>query len=105
MLLRPYLLVGLAGCAISASIAPAPAYAQQVYSFDIPAQDLGSALRAFARTSGLQVIYDGKALAGKRSAGYRQRGAPEVALKTLLRGTGLSYRRDGNIYVDRKSVV
>ncbi len=99
MLLRPYLLVGLAGCAISASIAPAPAYAQQVYSFDIPAQDLGSALRAFARTSGLQVIYDGKALAGKRSAGYRQRGAPEVALKTLLRGTGLSYRRDGNIYV------
>ncbi len=99
MLLRPYLLVGLASCAMVASIAPAPAYAQQAYNFDIPAQDLGGALRAFARTSGLQVIYDGKAMQGKRSTGYRERAAPEAALKTLLRGTGLSYRRDGNIYV------
>ncbi|MDZ3833384.1 MAG: TonB-dependent receptor [Sphingopyxis sp.] len=99
MSLRPYLLMGLATGAIVASIAPTPAHAHQAYNFDIPAQDLGGALRAFARTSGLQVIFDGKAMRGKRSAGYRDRAAPDAALKSLLRGTGLSYRRDGNIYV------
>lgn len=96
---RSYLLSGLASAAVIACIAPAPAYAQQVYDFDIPAQDLGSALRAFARTSGVQVIFDGSAMRGKRSSRYRQRAAPEAALRTLLRGTGMSFRRDGGIYV------
>ncbi|MES2057849.1 MAG: TonB-dependent receptor [Pseudomonadota bacterium] len=80
-------------------MAPSPAHAQQLYNFDIPAQDLGGALRAFARTSGLQVIFDGDAIRGKRSIGYRQRSAPEAALRTLLQNTGMSYRRNGNMYV------
>ncbi|PJI90224.1 TonB-dependent receptor [Sphingomonas koreensis] len=96
---RPYLLSGLASVALIASVTAPPAYAQQLYDFDIPAQDLGSALRTFARTSGVQVIFDGGALRGKRSARYRQRAAPEAALQTILRGTGMSFRRDGGIYV------
>lgn len=96
---RPYLLSGLASVAIIASATASPAYAQQLYDFDIPAQDLGSALRAFARTSGVQVIFDGSAMRGKRSARFRQRAAPEAALQTLLRGTGMRFRRDGGIYV------
>jgi len=96
---RPYLLSGLASVALIASATASPAYAQQQYDFDIPAQDLGGALRAFARTSGVQVIFDGSAMRGKRSARYRQRAAPEAALHTLLRGTGMRFRRDGGIYV------
>jgi len=85
--------------ALIASATASPAYAQQVYDFDIPAQDLGGALRAFARTSGVQVIFDGSAMRGKRNARYRQRAAPEAALQELLRGTGMRFRRDGGIYV------
>ncbi len=96
---RPYLLSGLASVALIASATASPAYAQQVYDFDIPSQDLGGALRAFARTSGVQVIFDGNAMRGKRSVRYRQRSAPEAALQTLLRGTGMNFRRDGGIYV------
>ena len=96
---RPYLLSGLASVALIASATASPAYAQQLYDFDIPAQDLGSALRAFARTSGVQVIFDGSALRGKRSVRLRQRAAPDAALNSLLRGTGVNYRRDGGIYV------
>jgi len=96
---RPYLLSGLASVALIATATASPAYAQQLYDFDIPAQDLGSALRAFARTSGVQVIFDGNAMRGKRSVRLRQRAAPDAALNNLLRGTGMNYRRDGGIYV------
>ncbi|KAB2854430.1 MAG: TonB-dependent receptor plug domain-containing protein, partial [Sphingopyxis terrae] len=36
---------------------------------------------------------------GKRSGGYSDRSDPETALRVLLRGTGLGYRREGNIFV------
>ncbi|MGH6615051.1 TonB-dependent receptor domain-containing protein [Sphingomonas sp.] len=96
---RLRLFSGIASIAIAVCIAPSPAFAQQLYNFDIPAQDLGGALHAFARTSGLQVIFDGDAIRGKRSVGYRQRAAPEAALRTLLQNTGMSYRRNGNMFV------
>lgn len=96
---RLRLFSGIASSAIVACVAASPASAQQQYDFDIPAQELGGALHAFARTSGLQVIFDGDAVRGKRSISYRQRSAPETALRTLLQGTGMSFRRNGNMYV------
>lgn len=85
--------------AFVAMSAPAYAEARQVQQFDIPAQDLGGALRAFARASGAQVIFDGKAVRGKRSEALRSRSGTEEALRELLRGTGLTYRRDGKIFI------
>jgi len=97
---RVYLYAGIASCAIVAGLTPSTAIArQQAFDFDIPAQDLGSALHAFARASGAQVIFDGDAIRGKRTGGYRQRSGPDAALRSLLRGSGLDYRRDGNMYV------
>lgn len=93
------LLSSLALGALVAASVPAYAEARQVQQFDIPAQDLGSALRAFARASGVQVIFDGKAVRGKRAEALRQRAAAEDALRELLRGTGMTYRRDGKIFV------
>jgi iron complex outermembrane receptor protein len=96
---RRHLLSSLALGALVAMSAPAHAEARQVQQFDIPAQDLGGALRAFARASGVQVIFDGKAVRGKRSEALRYRAGAEDALRELLRGTGLTYRRDGKIFV------
>src|SRR5690606_1795625 len=91
------LLSSLALGALVATSAPAQAEARQIQQFDIPAQDRGAALRAFARASGVQVIFDGKAVRGKRSEALRHRSGAEEALRELLRGTGLTYRRDGKI--------
>ncbi len=96
---RRCLLSSLALGALVAVSAPAYAEARQVQQYDIPAQDLGGALRAFARASGVQVIFDGKAVRGKRSEALRHRAAAEEALRELLRGTGMTYRRDGKIFV------
>ena len=56
-------------------------------------------MRAFARASGAQVIFDGKAVRGKRSEGLRHRSGAEEALRELLRGTGMTYRRNGKIFI------
>lgn len=96
---RRYLLSSLAVGALVVMSAPAQAETRQVQQFDIPAQDLGGALRAFARVSGVQVIFDGKAVRGKRSEALRSRAGAEEALRELLRGTGLAYRRNGKIFI------
>ena len=96
---RRYLLSSLAVGALVAVSSPARAEARQIQQFDIPAQDLGGALRAFARASGVQVIFDGKAVRGKRSEALRSRSGAEEALRELLRGTGLAYRRNGKIFI------
>jgi hypothetical protein len=57
--------------------------------FDIPAQNLGSALAAYAATTGLQVLYE-TSLAGERTArAVKGARAPDAALRELLAGTGL----------------
>lgn len=96
---RRYLLSSLAVGALVAVSSPAQAEARQIQQFDIPAQDLGGALRAFARASGVQVIFDGKAVRGKRSEALRSRSDAEEALRELLRGTGMAYRRNGKIFI------
>src|SRR3546814_9504651 len=94
MSFRPHLLSGLATVAIVASALPAPAYAQQTIAFDIPAQDLGGALRAFAQASGVQVIFDGDALRGKRSQALKGSYSADAALNALLRGSGSAAHRN-----------
>jgi hypothetical protein len=50
--------------------APVAVHAQQqraTYSFDIPAQDLSSALRAFGQASGQQLAFDEASVRGKRA--------------------------------------
>lgn len=82
----------------------APAAAQSapvaaLVQFDIPAQPLATALTAFARQSGLQLVYAPEVTDGKR--GERVAGAKEapIALNELLRGTGLRAHRRGSTWV------
>jgi hypothetical protein len=58
-------------------------------AFDIPAQPLDSALVAFARVSGVDVLNDNEVTAGRQTAGVRGELAPLEALEHLLAGTGL----------------
>ncbi|MDT9600990.1 TonB-dependent receptor domain-containing protein [Sphingosinicella rhizophila] len=74
--------------------APAPLLAQQqTYAFDIPAQDLGSALRNFAQVSRQQVTFSGALVRGKRGNAVSGTYTAPQALDRLLAGTGLSVRR------------
>jgi outer membrane receptor protein involved in Fe transport len=67
-----------------------PSYAQAVtVKFDIPAQDLGTALKAFARASHQQLSFDTKAVQGRRSPMLRGMFTPAQALAKLLAGSGL----------------
>lgn len=69
--------------------------AAQTAAFDIAAQPLPQALRAFAAQSGLQLVYAPQLVEGRvASAVAGTRDAPE-ALADLLRGSGLQARRDG----------
>jgi hypothetical protein len=59
-------------------------------SFNVPAQSLASALEAYSATAGLEVFYDSNLAAGRRSTAVKGTIAPDVALRVLLEGTGLT---------------
>lgn len=58
--------------------------------FQIAAQPLAPALDAYAAATGLQVLYDGDLAAGRRSTAVTGVLMPDVALRVLLEGTGLT---------------
>ncbi|HEY9090721.1 TonB-dependent receptor domain-containing protein [Parasphingorhabdus sp.] len=68
-------------------------------AYRIPAQSLDRALRDFGIQSGMTIMSDAALVNGKRTAGYVNSSDPETALRVLLKGTGLSFRRDGKIFV------
>lgn len=86
-------------CSLSVYAQSAPATAAASRSFDIPAQPLSSALRAFGRQSGLQVSLPAAAARGATSAPVSGTLTTEAALSQLLGGTGLSYRISNGVVV------
>ena len=61
-------------------------------AYDIAAQDLETALLAFSRVSGIDIVYDRAILKGERSEALRGRFAPPIAVATLLRHSALTHR-------------
>src|SRR4051812_20033928 len=83
-------------CAAAAMMAATalPAYAQtQTFQFNIQPQPLDGALRAFARTTRLQVLFDEPVVRGRRSAALTGSHTAEDGIATLLAGSGLQARR------------
>lgn len=80
---------------------------EQTHSFDIPAQELESALRAFARASLQQVVFEGETVKGKRSTAVKGELTARDALHRLLMGSGLSVRagESGLLIVDGASRI
>lgn len=79
------------GVTLVAFASPAEA---QVRDLAIPAGQLKSALDAFVRQSGRQVIYRIDDIRNARSPGVRGRISADAALNALLAGTGLAARND-----------
>lgn len=94
-------------CALALLIGPSclPVLAQSTTatsaarSFDIPAQPLSSALKAFGRQSGLQVSLPAAVARGAHSAAVSGTLTTEAAVSRLLGGTGLSYRISNGVVV------
>lgn len=71
-------------------VAPAASHAtDDKIRFDIPAQPLVTALRAYSEATGLAVLIDDPLTQGRQSPGVRGQFDPADALRELLVGTGL----------------
>ncbi|AHE55199.1 TonB-dependent receptor domain-containing protein [Sphingomonas sanxanigenens] len=93
------------GVAVAALFSAAPALAQQ-RSFDIPAQPITSAISAFGRQSGLQIVAPADGMEAVRSRAVRGRIEARAALRQLIAGTGLEIASDsdGQIVLRRSRV-
>src|SRR3546814_14485269 len=74
----------------------------QTRDFNVPEGELQAALDAYARQSGLQVIYRIEDVHGTRSKGVQGALSVADALKTLLEGTGVSVERDASRWEGRR---
>ncbi|MES2054831.1 MAG: filamentous hemagglutinin family protein [Pseudomonadota bacterium] len=84
---------------------PAPAQADraipvklakaQILAFDIGEQDVGSAVRAVGRASGVNILYDDDALKHGKAPALRGKMTPEEALTRLLANQGITPVRTG----------
>ena len=91
---------GLAAAGIAraqAQGAPAPTEVAQgqtgrVVAFNIPAQDLDSALTRLADQAGIRLLFTSRDLAGKRTAGLAGNYTVDQALTTVLAGSGFTWR-------------
>lgn len=100
--LRKLFLVGAVAAVFPAALAGRPALgqeppmlAQAATAYDIPAQDLNTALLTFADRAGLQIFYDVTRVQGLRSAPLVGSFTPQQALAQLLSGTGITFRFTG----------
>ncbi|HEX6861006.1 MAG TPA: TonB-dependent receptor [Caulobacteraceae bacterium] len=88
----------LCGVAAGALLSWSSAWAQEA-NFHIAPQPLETALREFGIQSGVAIMADAKDTLAKRSPGFSDTAEPEQALRQLLEGTGLTYRRSGDIFI------
>ncbi len=84
---------GAAALALLACALPASA---QQRTFDVPAQGAASAISAFARQAGLQVVAPADGLEGVRTQPLKGPMDARAALRKLLEGTGLEIVSDSN---------
>ncbi|WP_313731591.1 TonB-dependent receptor, partial [Pseudomonas sp.] len=75
------------------------------YRFSIAQQPLVEAINAFSKVTGWQVGFSAELADGVASPGVQGSLPAEAALKRLLQGTGLGYRKigNGNVVLERQS--
>ncbi|MFI8645131.1 MULTISPECIES: TonB-dependent siderophore receptor [Pseudomonas] len=84
------------GLGLALTVAAAPYVQAQEWTLNIPAQPLAQALQALGQQTSLQIIYSPENLQGLRSSALSGRYQDDDSLKAILKGTGISYQRDGN---------
>ncbi|NBF03185.1 TonB-dependent hemoglobin/transferrin/lactoferrin family receptor [Pseudomonas sp. Fl5BN2] len=86
---------GLAHATEAESNRAAGSNQQQLLSFDIPAQPLGTAVLQFAEQAGLQVLFDSQRLYGLRSSLLKGSYGVQDGLARMLGDTPVEYRFTG----------
>ncbi|WP_395671784.1 TonB-dependent receptor domain-containing protein [Phenylobacterium sp.] len=90
---RSHVLFGASAAAILA-FQPVAAYAQeQVFQFNVPAQNLGGALRSYAQQTRQQLIFSEDVVRGRTSPALSGSYTASEALARLLSGSGLAVNR------------
>jgi iron complex outermembrane receptor protein len=84
--------------AIGMSAISGAAQAEEKRDFRIAPQALATALMEFGNQSGTAVVIPGQLTKSKITRGVSASVEPEVALQAMLEGTGLSYRREGDLF-------
>lgn len=80
--------------AVMCGLVIAASAAAQTSTFDIPEGDLKIALEAYARQSGVRLVYLSEDVRDRRTSGARGDMSQDAALNRLLAGTGLTVKRD-----------
>ncbi|TNE45944.1 MAG: TonB-dependent receptor [Sphingomonadales bacterium] len=90
---------GVAACALSIGIVStmSPASARNIIA--LPSGSLEHSLNALSRQHGVQILYDQALLRGKNAPAIRGAASVEAALIRLLRGSGLTYRKQGRTFL------
>jgi hypothetical protein len=72
-------------------------------TFNIPAQPLNTALRAFSAATGVQLVYNSELAAGHDSDGVSGSYAPSEALRKLLDKSGLTFHfvNDSTVMIEK----
>ena len=81
-------------CATTCAFALVQPALAQARAFDIPAGNLQTALRAYAKQSGAQIVYPTDSMSSAKSRGVRGVLTPDAALVALLKGSGFVAKRD-----------
>ncbi|MGE5567198.1 MAG: TonB-dependent receptor domain-containing protein, partial [Parcubacteria group bacterium] len=82
------------GVAMAAVISTAAAAQTGPVNFDIASGDLGQALGAYAKQSGVELFYQSRIVQGRSTQGLHGAYAPREGLDQLLKGTGLVLAMD-----------
>jgi len=92
--------LALAAIAVTGAAAPARAQVQATNAYDLPAQDLGSTLRAIAQQSRLEIMFADETVRGRHAPALHGILTPDQAVTAALAGSGLTAElRDGAILV------
>lgn len=96
---RASIMCGIAAGALLTG--PTATAAEPTASYHIAAQSLDGALRDFGVQSGSTIMVNAALTKGKSTTRYAAIAEPEAALRVLLQGSGLTYRRQGRVFVVR----
>ncbi|WP_254620864.1 TonB-dependent siderophore receptor [Sphingomonas sp. CL5.1] len=96
----------MAGAVLVGAASPASAQERETYQFDLPAQDLGEALRAVAAKAGWELYASADDLNGVAAPSLHGTFSAREAVERLVRGTNLAVRFDkGAVIVRGRSEV
>ena len=89
----------LCGAAAISLLTAAAAHAEDQTAFNIAPQPLSAALNEFGIQSKTAVLFTPDLTGARVSSGLTQVADAATALRQMLNGTGLSYRRNGDTFI------